>query len=184
MHLPSPVRRMANRLRGTVEAGYFARYLKGMYLSSLAEALSGHSEVGKWGRLPEWHPEYGRQGSPRDGASTGRRALQQQRPSRYTVIGIARNENNWRNDVAVTQSVYEIDPVHVRHLVVDHKAVCAIRSDRIQQRCPVPERFDVKSIRFEQKSQRTEDTRIVIDYVYRRVLRVTTTSRSLAHVRW
>src|ERR1700733_7077679 len=41
MHLPSPVQRMADVLPGAVEAGYFARYLKGMHLSSLPEAVTG-----------------------------------------------------------------------------------------------------------------------------------------------
>ena len=45
---------------------------------------------------------------------------------RYIVVGITRNEDNWRGYVAAAQSAGEIDTVYAGHLVVDHKAVSLI----------------------------------------------------------
>src|ERR1700676_108473 len=82
-------------------------------------------------------------------------------------IGMARDKNDWRGNVTIMQDVCQIDAVQVRHFVVDHKAIRSVRSECIQERCPAPERFDIEPVRFQKKSQRADDTRIVIDHIYR-----------------
>jgi hypothetical protein len=67
---------------------------------------------------------------------------------RDTFIGRAGYENDWRRDVEVTQTARKVDAVHVRHLVVDHKAVDLTRSYRLEQVRAVPERSNVKAVRF------------------------------------
>src|SRR6478609_7997007 len=67
--------------------------------------------------------------------NTRRRSL-----CRDMVVGVAGNENNWRGNVAVAQTAGQIDAVHIRHLVVDHKTIDAARTDGVQQRRAVPER--------------------------------------------
>ncbi len=84
---------------------------------------------------------------------------------RYGVIWKARNENNWRNNVAATQSIYKIDTVYVRHFIVDDKTVSPVYSDRIEECGSVPERLHAKTVRLEQKSQRTQDALVIIDYI-------------------
>src|SRR5487761_1896765 len=80
-------------------------------------------------------------------------------------VGVTGNEYNRRGDIAVPQTASEFDAVHVRHFVIDHKAVNAGRTDRIQQRLGVSERSDVEPVRFQKKSQRSEDIRVVVDYI-------------------
>jgi hypothetical protein len=95
-------------LSGTIEAGYFARYLKGMYLSSLPEGVAG-AEIGDGTGLLNGGPNPGDEAlleigfqqdvvNPNDGGFC-----------RYIVVVRTRNEDNWRGYVAAAQSVCEID---------------------------------------------------------------------------
>jgi hypothetical protein len=59
----------------------------------------------------------------------------------------------------------QIDAVHIGHLVVDHKAVDAGATDRVQQRRAVPERSNVEPVRFKQESQGTEHVGVIVDHV-------------------
>src|ERR1700693_1786168 len=83
------------RLPGMVEAGNFARYLKGMYLSSLPEAVGGSDAGDRAGFLygvpnpgDKTLFEMGLQQDVVDPDASGFR--------RYIVVGIAGNQDNWR----------------------------------------------------------------------------------------
>jgi hypothetical protein len=57
--------------------------------------------------------------------------------------------------------------MRIRHLVVDHQAVDAIRRRCVQERHPASESPDLKTVGLQQKLQRAEYAGIVVDHVDR-----------------
>ena len=86
-------------------------------------------------------------------------------PRRDILVGIAGNENNRCSYVALSQTPHQIDAVYLGHLVVDHKAVDAGRTDCVKQRGAAPEGSNFESVRFQKKSQGTENTGVVVDHI-------------------
>jgi len=89
-------------------------------------------------------------------------------PCRDIFVRVTRDEDDRCGNVAIPQTASQIDAVYIRHFVIDHEAVDAGRTDRVEQRRAVPEGSDGESIRFKKKPQRTENVRVVVDHVDRR----------------
>src|ERR1700722_5487494 len=88
-------------------------------------------------------------------------------PRHDAVVDATGNEDDGRGDLAAAQTTGQIDAVHVRHPVVDHKAVDAGRTDRVQQRRAIAEGSNLKAVGFKKESQRTEHIGVVVDHVDR-----------------
>lgn len=70
---------------------------------------------------------------------------------RHILVGIGRNKDNRRRDIALTQTSRHIQPIHVGQFVIDHQAVDFIGFNGSQQRHGGAEGTDLEAMGLEKK---------------------------------
>ena len=81
---------------------------------------------------------------------------------RHMPVRMSRHENDRNGDIPFTQTLSHVQPIDVRHLVVDHQAIDIVRVNGRQQRQGGTERANLETMGFEKKSQRLKHSRIVV----------------------
>ena len=156
---------MANCYGNSPSAENFARYLREIYLRIIPEVVSLRPRRAIGAIVLNCSPDMRDEAVLEQGLEQNMPYTCRFSPCRYIFVKVTRDEYNRRGDVAVAQTTSQFDAVHVRHFVIDHKAINAGRTDGFQQRVSVSERSNVEPVRFKKKSQRAEDVRVVVDYI-------------------